>query len=210
METHGFSQPPIPDSPLTAEILIGMKVRDLRTQRNLSLRALAEKSGLNINTLSLLENGRTSPSVNTLQQLAYALDVPMVAFFAGDPQERDTVFTPASTRSAEWVGQVMMQNLGKNLVGSYVQPFLVTLPPGMGSGDQPVMHTGHEFLYCLDGALQCQIDGTNFTLTSGDSLLFQARLPHRWNNPYTDQARILLVLVPADTNEKPINQHFVK
>ena len=64
-----------------AEVLVGRKLRALRSRARLSLRALAERSGLNVNTLSLVENGKSSPSVSTLQQLARALDVPIAAFF---------------------------------------------------------------------------------------------------------------------------------
>ena len=64
-----------------AEMLVGKNLRDLRNRRGLSLRALAERSGLNVNTLSLVENGKSSPSVGTLQQLAQALDAPITTFF---------------------------------------------------------------------------------------------------------------------------------
>ena len=53
---------------------VGSRLRMLRAGASLSIRALAEMSGLNVNTLSLIENGKTSPSVSTLQQLAGALE----------------------------------------------------------------------------------------------------------------------------------------
>jgi len=65
----------------SAELQVGHRVRELRTRHGLSLRALADRSGLNINTLSLIENGKSSPSVSTLQQLAQALDVHISTFF---------------------------------------------------------------------------------------------------------------------------------
>ena len=66
------------------DINVGRHLRELRAGRGLSIRALAEQSRLNVNTLSLIENSRTSPSVSTLQQLASALDVPITAFFETD------------------------------------------------------------------------------------------------------------------------------
>ena len=63
-----------------AEVLVGRKLRELRNRKGLSLRALADRSGLNVNTLSLVENGKSSPSVSTLQQLALALEVPIATF----------------------------------------------------------------------------------------------------------------------------------
>ena len=64
-----------------AEVLVGRNLRDIRTKKGFSLRALAESSGLNANTLSLIENGKISPSVSTLQQLSLALHVPITTFF---------------------------------------------------------------------------------------------------------------------------------
>lgn len=68
----------------TVFVDVGRCLRRLRDGRDLSIRALAEQSGLNVNTLSLIENGKSSPSVSTLQQLASALAVPITAFFEMD------------------------------------------------------------------------------------------------------------------------------
>lgn len=69
-----------------------MKIRELRNQREFSLRTLAECNGLTINTLSLVENGKSSPSVCTLQQLTVALEVPITTFFESEPVEKQVVF----------------------------------------------------------------------------------------------------------------------
>ena len=63
----------IPEVTHNGEIDVGQRLRELRAMRGLSLRALSGQSGLNVNTLSLIENRRTSPSVSTLQQLALTL-----------------------------------------------------------------------------------------------------------------------------------------
>src|SRR4030042_4855930 len=81
-----------------AEIQVGHKLRELRVRQGLSLRALADRSGLNVNHLSLVENGKSSPSVSTLQQLALALDVPISSFFESEPIKKRVVFTPANQR----------------------------------------------------------------------------------------------------------------
>src|SRR3990172_6944514 len=74
-----------------AAIDVGARLRILRAVAGLSIRTLAFKSGLNVNTLSLIENGKTSPSVSTLQQLAGALGVPVTEFFVTE-QVTKTVF----------------------------------------------------------------------------------------------------------------------
>ncbi len=191
-----------------SEVLVGRRLRELRTQRGFSLRSLAERSGLNINTLSLVENGKTSPSVSTLQQLALALNVPITAFFESDPQQKNIVFTRADLRPRESFGSAQIHNLGKNFKGSAVQPFIVTLQPGKGSGDHIIVHTGYEFVYCINGSIKYQIENQEFILESEDSLLFEAHLPHCWENTSDTSAKILLVLIPVDEREEPGGRHF--
>src|SRR4030042_237738 len=140
-----------------AEIQVGHKLRELRIRQGLSLRALADRSGLNVNTLSLVENGKSSPSVSTLQQLAFALKVPIAAFFETKLVENQVVFTSADQRPCAAFGSTQMENLGKDLAGTPVQPFVVTMKPHTGSGDQVIVHTGHEFVYCLMGTVRYRI-----------------------------------------------------
>jgi len=64
---------PNPEAAGQPETGLGRRLRDLRQARGLSIRALSKHSGLAINTLSMIENGRNSPSVSTLQVLARAL-----------------------------------------------------------------------------------------------------------------------------------------
>ena len=200
---------PVPDPEMQPEVLVGRKLRELRGRNGLSLRGLANLSGLNVNTLSLIENGKSSPSVSTLQQLAQALEVPIGTFFESEPVEKRVVFTPADQRPLATFGRMRMQNLGRDLAGSVVQPFVVTLKPGTGSGDRLIVHTGHEFVYCLDGSIRYQIEQDEYLLKAGDSLVFEAHLPHCWENNGGDTAQILLILYPSDEREEPGGRHFL-
>ncbi|HPH97603.1 MAG TPA: NifB/NifX family molybdenum-iron cluster-binding protein [Anaerolineaceae bacterium] len=191
-----------------AEILVGRRLRVLRTRRGYSLRALAERSGLNVNTLSLVENGKCSPSVSTLHQLAMALEVPISSFFESEPAEKHIVFTSADERPQVPIGSTRMQNLGKDFAGSAVQPFFVTLQPGKGSGNRLIVHTGYEFVYNINGAVRYHINDEEYLLKQGDSILFEAHQPHCWENVGSETAQILLILYPSDEREEPGGRHF--
>lgn len=193
---------------LQPEVLVGRKLRLIRMNQGLSLRALAMRSGLNVNTLSLIENGKTSPSVGTLHQLALALEIPLSAFFESTPVIKRIVFTPVDQRPQVTFGTTLMQNLGKDLAGNKVQPFVVTLEPDMGSGDRSIVHTGHEFVFCLRGSICYRVDQQKFILNAGDSLLFEAHLPHSWENKSKESAQILLILYPSDEREDTGGQHL--
>jgi len=194
--------PPVP------EINVGGNLRRLREEHNLSIRALAEISGLAINTLSLIENGKSSPSVSTLQQLAVALDVPITAFFETESPRNNIAYVKADCRPRASFDHGILEDLGAGAAIRAVEPFVLTLEPEAGSGFPEIIHTGYEFVYCLEGRIAYTIEGHTYLLEPGDSLLFEAHLRHRWQNLNSTKSRIVLVLYPTDKNDTPTQRHF--
>jgi transcriptional regulator with XRE-family HTH domain len=192
------------------EIEVGQRLRELRATRGLSIRALAEKSGLNVNTLSLIENQRTSPSVSTLQQLAQTLQVPISAFFETDHGDKKVVHQKAGARPKAAFTHGSMEDLGAGMIGFGAEPLIVTLAPHADSGKTPIVHTGREFVYCLEGHISYTVDTETYLLEPGDSLLFEAYLPHYWKNLDDTPSRNLLVLCPMDERDHPSERHFLK
>jgi transcriptional regulator with XRE-family HTH domain len=192
----------------TADVVVGRNLRELRSIHRLSLKALADISGLNINTLSLIENGRSSPSVSTLQRLAQALDVPITHFFEIDAAPKQIIFTAAGNRPTFSVGGTLIENLGKEISGNRVQPLIITLKPGMGSGERKITHAGYEFIFCIRGSLKYTIDGTEYKLEPNDSLVFESQLKHSWMNVDRGDTRFILIIYTFDSAEKPTIHHF--
>jgi len=190
------------------EVNVGASLRAIRTEQGLSIRALAEKSGLNANTLSMIENSKTSPSVSTLQRLAAALRVPITAFFELGRERQSVVFQRVGQRRRVAFDHGSLEDLGGGLSIQGGVPLLVSLNPGSTSGDEPIVHTGLEFVYCLEGCLTYTIGEQRFDLNPGDSLLFEAYLPHRWGNLGSQPSRSLLILCPSDERDRPHERHF--
>ncbi len=190
------------------EISVGSRLRELRLERNFSIRALAERSGLNVNTFSLIENNKTSPSVGTLRQIAAALEVPITAFFETNVPKNSIAYITAQQRPRATFAHGTVADLGAGLTNRAVEPFLVTLEPNTGSGPQPIVHTGFEFVFCLQGQLIYTIDTVAYVLNSGDSLLFESYLPHYWQNTSSDCTQAILVLYPTDARDHPTERHF--
>ena len=199
---------PQADSSDPREVDVGGCLRRLREQRSLSLRALSEKSGLAINTLSLIENGKSSPSVSTLQQLAMALEIPITSLFETQIAEQQIAYVKMGRRPRANFEQGILEDLGAGASIQAVEPFVVTQAPAAGSGTQDIVHTGYEFIYCLEGQVAYTIEGHTYLLEPGDSLLFEAYLPHRWQNLSSSQSRWILVLYPTDQHDHPTERHF--
>jgi transcriptional regulator with XRE-family HTH domain len=190
------------------DIDVGSRLRAIRTNQGLSIRALAEQSGLNVNTLSLIENGKTSPSVSTLQVLAQSLAVPVSSFFESIKGEQKIAYQKYGKRPRAAFVHGGIQDLGAGMPRFGAEPLIVSLNLGADSGKTPIVHTGREFVYCLDGQVEYQVDGTAYLLDPGDSLLFEAYLPHRWRNLLEKESHLLLVLCPTDERDQPQERHF--
>ena len=187
---------------------VGQRLREMRTARNLSIRELARKSGLNVNTLSMVENGKASPSLETLQQLSLTLETPIVAFFENAAPQNKIVHYKAGQRPGLAFSDGSLEDLGSGMPRRGAETFLVTLKPNSSSGKDFIVHTGRETVYCLEGQLTYTIEDQSFVLEAGDSLHFEAHMPHRWQNAGTKPSRSLLVLCPSDEQDHPTERHF--
>jgi transcriptional regulator with XRE-family HTH domain len=187
---------------------VGKRLRELREARNISMRALAAKSGLSANALSMIERGRTSPSVSTLYKLADALGVPITAFFGADSEKESVILIRADERKRVPFSRGVWEGLGGERFIGRVEPFVLTLESGASSGIHSMVHSGHEFVFCLRGQLEYQVENKVFRLEAGDSLLFAANLHHRWRNPGDTVTNALIVLSGFSENEQPHGMHW--
>ena len=192
------------------QISVGQRLREIRATRGLSMRALAEMSGLNINTLSLIENEHTSPSVSTLQQLAQSLQVSISEFFQTNYGNKKLVHQKQGKRPRVAFEHSIMEDLAAGMPRFGAEPIIVTLEPNADSGKKTIVHTGREFVYCLDGHISYMVDNEKYLLETGDSLIFEAYLPHQWKNIDSTPSRALLVLCPMDERDQPRERHFTR
>lgn len=197
------------DTPNEAvSVNVGLRLRELREARSTSMRGLAAKSGLSANALSMIERGRTSPSVSTLYKLADALGVPVTEFFAPGQEKRNVLLIKADSRTRVPFANGVWEGLGGEKFTGRVEPFVLTLETGASSGQHTIIHTGHEFVYCLRGQLEYLVENQLYELEAGDSLLFAAQLNHRWRNPGATVTNALIVLSGFSEGETPNSIHW--
>ncbi len=192
----------------TPSVSVGRLLRQLRQERDLSIRELGRISGISANALSMIERGRTSPSVSTLYRLTDALGVPVTALFRQDEAQEAIVFRSAGTRTRVPFPLGVWEGLGGEAFVGRMQPFMLNLESGAESGVEKIVHTGHEFVMCLRGQLEYEVEGKIYRLEPGDSLLFAARLAHRWRNPGPTATNAIFVLSGFEDYEKPGQFHF--
>lgn len=187
---------------------VGGRLRELRQGNGLSMRALARMSGLSANALSMIERGKTSPSVSTLYKLATAMGIPITAFFREQPTQSEIVLCKESERTRVQFMRGLWEGLGGELFVGQVEPFMLTLESGASSGPFGIQHTGHEFVYCLRGHLLYMVENQQYLLEPGDSLLFAAELRHKWRNPGKNVTNALVILSGFIGDESPGEYHI--
>jgi len=166
------------------EVAIGREVRSFRTKLGITVADLAAAAKLSPGMLSKIENGLTSPSLNTLQTLSAALGVPVTAFFRRYEERRDAVFVRAGEglvierRGTRAGHQYQLLGHTGGVTGRIVvEPYLITL--SKHSDVFPLFqHGGLEFLYMLEGEVVYRHADRLYTMKPGDSLFFDADAPH--------------------------------
>jgi transcriptional regulator with XRE-family HTH domain len=187
---------------------VGQRLRILREERAISMRALARRSGLSANALSMIERGLTSPSVSTLNKLSTALEVPITAFFRQEPIREQVVFRKASERTRVPFLRGVIEGLGGEAFAGRVEAFMLTLESGSSSGPHGMLHTGHELVFCLRGNLEYEVENQRFLMEPGDSLIFAAQLVHRWRNPGHTVSNAIIVISAFEESERPGEFHL--
>lgn len=164
------------------EAWIGAQVREMRMALGMTMAELAKSASLSVGMLSKIENGQTSPSLTTLQNLAQALNIPLASFFTKYDEKREASYVKAGEgltieRRGSKSGHIY-QLLGASLRNKVkLEPYLITLT---GDSDAyPIFqHAGVEFIFMLEGCVAYRHGDKNYRLEPGDALFFDAEAPH--------------------------------
>lgn len=187
---------------------VGTRLKEMREQRQVSMRTLATMSGLSANALSMIERGKASPSVSTLYRLADALSVPVTDFFSPALRRHAVVHIKADQRTRLPFLRGLWEGLGGETFTGRMMPFLLTLENGATSGPSHVVHTGHEFVFVIRGQLEYLVEDELYALETGDSLLFSAHLHHRWRNPGGNVTNALIIISDYVESDSGLPMHI--
>lgn len=172
---------------------IGGKIKQLRTQKGLTLEELASRSELTKGFLSQLERNLTSPSIDSLDDILEALGTNLADFFKEDKveqytfREQDFYVDERDDHTVSWI----VPNAQKN----QMEPILLTLPEG-GQSFEVAPHTGEEFGYVADGTVALECDGKRSVLRKGETFYLHGRTFHVLKNEKKTPARVLWVSTP--------------
>lgn len=174
---------------------VGSNLRELRTQKDMSLRQLSAATGLSPTLLSQVERGISEPTLKTLRALSGVLGEASSSLFATQnpltlhisrPGERSRISSP--------VGRIQYERLTPG--NGQFEVLRGTLEPGAWSSEEPWGHEAIECAYVDAGQLAVEVGNQSITVQAGESITFASQQPHRYGNPGETPTTFILTVSP--------------
>jgi XRE family transcriptional regulator, regulator of sulfur utilization len=177
---------------------IGPRLRALREGMDLSLRDLAERTGVSAPMLSQVERGETSPTLAVAHRIAAGLDLSLSQMLRLDEGAPVSVVRAGDVKPGRERRGHRTEVLTPSLPGQRAELSRHTLDAGAATGDpaDPPLHEpgAREIAHVERGTVALCIDGERHELSAGDTVTFDADLPHHFENPGPDEAVFLAVV----------------
>ena len=187
---------------MTVQKTVGEKIKQIREMKKVSLEELAERSGMEIAMVQMIEQERNIPSLAPLIKIARALGVRLGTFLddsnsygpvvvrSGEHQ-KGVRFTSQSSESREHLN---FFSLAFDKAGRNMEPFIIDIEPGLQSDYMLSSHEGEEFIYVLEGAIEINYGKEIYKLAKGDSIYLDSIVLHNVHAGNNQSARILAVV----------------
>ena len=177
---------------------MSLRLKLLRKQKAWSLEALAERTGLTKSYLSKVERGLSTPSIAVAIRVARALGVDVEELFSDEPTTESIIVTRASERAP--LGEeasATVQGIASGIGAKRMLPF-VLYPPKQFVQSALKEHEGEELLFVHKGIIEMAFPHQKVELRTGDSLYFNALIPHMIRSTGKVQAEVLIVVSRDD------------
>lgn len=176
-------------------------IRRLRKEKRITLKKMAEETGISINYLSQIERGKTNPSIGILKRITNLLKVPLLGL------EAEPLPNPFGPQEVA----VVRRHMRKMLVypRSKLKEYLLTpdlnrklevlmseSKPGKKKEDVWYSHEGEEFGLVLEGRYEVTVEDKTYILNEGDSIYFPSHLPHKMRGIGRKRCKTLWVITP--------------
>ena len=190
---------------MSEEFNVGNKIRNLRKQKKMNAKELAQDAGISYGMLSLLESGSTQGSVETLRKIAKVLDTTLAHLFTNDnsineiiTDESMIIVRKDKRRKISFPDPLYTcELLVPNLQGD-IEFLLVHLEAQRITNDiLPHTKGGEECNYVLKGEIVITLQDNEYVLAEGDCIRFNPEIPHKIENKTDQQASYLSVITPV-------------
>lgn len=181
-------------------MLIGQKIRTLRRERNMSLTELAQQSGIQLATLSRIENMKMTGTLESHTNIARALGVNLVELYSDIQQEEKRV----EKKTRQTLTDIFVHSdkssyeiLTGTVLTKRMMPVLLRIEPNGKTNVEQNKPGTEKFIFVLEGKIDARIGEESYPLAKHNTLYFDASVKHCLANAGTATAKVLCVTTPV-------------
>ena len=175
---------------------VSARLKAVRLMHGLSQRELAKRAGVTNGMISLIEQGRVSPSVASLKKVLDGLPMGLAEFFTMDPAGTAQVFYTGAELIELGEGDVSLRLVAARRPGRRMAVLHEIYEPGADTGSEMLSHPGEEGGVVVSGRVEVTIGSQTQVLGPGDAYYFASAVPHRFRNRSRERCEIISASSP--------------
>lgn len=178
---------------------LGEIIKRLRKTRSMTLLELSEKSGVALATLSRIENGKMTGTLDSHMNICKAFEMTLPELYRDLPSSKKTIDVQKSkAKHNVYIHDKRSSSeiLASNVQNKKMMPVLIKIAKGGQTPGEESRPGVEKFIYILDGKVEANIGNDKYSLTKGDTLYFESSIPHHFRNVGHSEAELLSVTSP--------------
>lgn len=175
---------------------VSARLRAVRQLHGLSQRELAKRAGVTNGMISLIEQGRVSPSVASLKKVLDGIPMALAEFFTLDPEQAPPVFYRADELVELGEGEVSLRLVAASRPGRRLAILREVYEPGADTGAEMLSHAGEEGGVVVRGRIEITVGSQTRQLGPGEAFYFASAVPHRFRNRGRERCEIISAATP--------------
>jgi transcriptional regulator with XRE-family HTH domain len=187
---------------MATTITVGSRIKSLRESKSITAEQVAERSGLTLDQLEIIESDKNLPSLSPLIKISRALGVRLGTFLDDsdnlgpvvcrkDNQPKGVSFSTDTAGSHNYLNFFA---LAQSKAGRHMEPFLIDIDSASDSDYQLSSHEGEEFIYVLEGVVEITYGKNTFVVNAGESIYYDSIVEHNVHAANQSTAKILAVV----------------
>lgn len=181
-------------------MFIGKRIEAIRRSKKMSLTEISKETGIQMATLSRIENQKMTGTLESHIKIAKALGVDVTEIYKDIEKENAIIEFQNNQRVADVFkhsDKAFSEILTKNMMDKKMLPVLIRIEPSCKTNVEQNRIGSEKFIFVLEGSIEVNIDSKKFDLTRHSTMYFDAALPHSYTNTGKTNAKILCVSTPV-------------
>ncbi len=180
-------------------MFIGDKMCALRRKKRMTLSEIAEISGVQLATLSRIENKKMVGTLESHINIAKALEIDVTELYKGIDKDDSPIEVggPSATDVFTHSEHSSYEILTKNVLQKKMMPTLIRIDEGGKTQKEQNKNGTEKFIFALEGHIEVTVNDQVFNLHKHNTLYFDASLPHFYRNTGKNTARLLCTMTPV-------------